>query len=652
MRAANLAIFGLFALACGEAPAPVDAGMDAGAFDAGPPQPSAVLFDPGALGATDSFFDLPFPSDLRTDAEGHPDLTGFPRARGLVADAIALVEGERPGFSPITPVYFRFTEPLDEASLPAGPADVALESSSILLLDVDPASPEQGRRLPAYVSFQANASTFFASNTLVVRTVPGVHMHPGRRYAVVVRDGLMGADGTPVGRSDAFEALKAGGSGALATHYAALFDELEGLGIPRAEVAVATTFTTSDPVTDMDRARAWLHTQPVPSPISWETLAVSPREVHVAGDFETYELMEGAPPFMEFGSGLIRFDAAGAPMSVRRTPVRFAISIPVGVAAPPEGYPIVLYGHGTGGDERTHLRDEGHELAAEGIAMIGFEAALHGDRNPAGFEFESLVVANPIAAREVVRQTVIDMMVLLRMLEAGVLEVPAVYVSGATAPVIFDASPVLYMGHSQGSQEAGVLLGVEPTIDAAFLSAGGGGGLLTLVERDLTPGNPIACIVGGLIGEPDCAVMDENHPALALVIQPLLDPADPLVFAHRFLRERPDGWAPTHIAMTEGLEDTDTPPPAIEALAASIGLPIVEPVAQMTDPFLLLGAPTVTAPVRENLTTPGGASVTGGLMQWPMEGHFAIYRNADALNRYVRFFDTMIADGAPTIVGP
>ena len=44
--------------------------------------------------------------------------------------------------------------------------------------------------------------------------------------------------------------------------------------------------------------------------------------------------------------------------------------------------------------------------------------------------------------------------------------------------------------------------------------------------------------------------------------------------------------------------------------------------------------------------------VTGGLMQWAGEGHFAIYRNDDAERRYVEFFRTLLEDGEPTIVGP
>ena len=98
--------------------------------------------------------------------------------------------------------------------------------------------------------------------------------------------------------------------------------------------------------------------------------------------------------------------------------------------------------------------------------------------------------------------------------------------------------------------------------------------------------------------------------------------------------------------------DTFTHPRGIEALAVSIGMPIVMPVAQMTDPFVLAGSPTVAAPVTANAMSASGAMVTMGLMQFPDDGHFAIYRNDDAQRRYIEFFRSFLDGGAPTIVGP
>lgn len=643
-------LMGWLLLACdGTALGVPDASTDAAASADAGVGPAGFVFEPDALGSDDAFFDLPYPSDLRTDDDGRPDLRGFPRARGIIADAIDLLADEGPGFSPLTGVYFRLDGPLDEGSLPADPGDVQADDAVVQLLDVDPESPDRGRRLPAYVRFQRAPTRFWPAHTLVVRPVPGLHLHPGRRYAVVVGDGLVAADGTPVAPAEAFEALKAGGGdGALAVHYAALFEELESLGVPRATVRAATTFTVADPAREMDVARAYVASRPLPEVRGWAAVAERPAERRFEAVFDTYEVMDGEPPFMTFGSGRIAFDDAGAPRVERRAPVRVGLTVPSG-EPPAGGWPVVLYGHGTGGDERTHFGDEGSALASVGIASLGFEAALHGDRNPDGFDVSTLVVANPIAARETVRQTVIDQMLVLRMLADARFDVPVTVAGGSE--IWLDPERALYMGHSQGSQEGGLLLAVEPTLEAAFLSAGGAGGVISILEREITTGQPLSCLVAGVVGEA-CEVLTEDHPVLTLLIQPLLDPADPASFAHRYLRERPADWAPLSVAMTEGTEDVYTPPRTIEALAAAAGLPLVEPVVQTTDPLRLLGAPSVAPPVAGNLTVPGGAAVTGGLMQWAGEGHFAIYRNDDARRRYVEFFRTAVADGTPTIVAP
>jgi hypothetical protein len=167
------------------------------------------------------------------------------------------------------------------------------------------------------------------------------------------------------------------------------------------------------------------------------------------------------------------------------------------------------------------------------------------------------------------------------------------------------------------------------------------------MEREFE-GRRIACLIGLLVGINDCDEVTEDHPVMSAVVQPLLDPADPLNFTHRFLAERSaDGPAPS-IVMTEGTADQSTPPRAIEALAAGIGLPIVEPVVRTWAPYELMDTPTVSAPVQDNITLADGAMVTGGLVQWDGAGHFVIFRRSDARGVYSTFFRSA-ADGSPRI---
>ena len=54
----------------------------------------------------------------------------------------------------------------------------------------------------------------------------------------------------------------------------------------------------------------------------------------------------------------------------------------------------------------------------------------------------------------------------------------------------------------------------------------------------------------------------------------------------------------------------------------------------------------------KTVTPPAVKLTYDDFVQFPDDGHFAIYMNPDARNRYVEFFRTFLEDGAPTIVGP
>src|SRR5512147_2532189 len=77
------------------------------------PEVEAVLDLDADTTQAATFFDLPYPSDLRLDAEGRPDLRGFPNPGEveLVAQLQRLAV-DRPGFPVIPAGYFRFTGPV------------------------------------------------------------------------------------------------------------------------------------------------------------------------------------------------------------------------------------------------------------------------------------------------------------------------------------------------------------------------------------------------------------------------------------------------------------------------------------------------------------------------------------------------------------
>ena len=128
-------------LGCGSTdPVPTD--------DAGTGKGTTALFDLGAdLHKPDSFYDQPYPSDLRLTAQGTPDLAGLPYPE-VVTTFVGIRDTAmlHPGFPVIPVAYFKFSAPLAELDVKKViPADKA---SPILLLDVDPASPDRGSFYP------------------------------------------------------------------------------------------------------------------------------------------------------------------------------------------------------------------------------------------------------------------------------------------------------------------------------------------------------------------------------------------------------------------------------------------------------------------------------------------------------------------------
>jgi hypothetical protein len=93
------------------------------------------------------FYDFPFPSDLRLTAAGGPDLVGVPHPSTIVfGDDWASLAMDRCAFPTVPVAYFRFTA--DIAAHDHQSVIAADKTSPILLIDIDPTSPDRGRLIP------------------------------------------------------------------------------------------------------------------------------------------------------------------------------------------------------------------------------------------------------------------------------------------------------------------------------------------------------------------------------------------------------------------------------------------------------------------------------------------------------------------------
>ena len=191
------------------------------------------------------FWDFPFPSDLRLDATGAPDLTGFPNRRNvpILEDLLSIVP-ERRGFPVMPTAYVRFTAPV-----PAREIGDVLSDDLALLVDIDPASPELGRRVPI-VAHTLATDDYATTNLVALAPRPGFVLRAGTEYAYVIVRAFAPGFQPPGGFADLAAGRTPGGKrgAAAAALYRDLWPALDAAGIATGDVLVATVFTTGDEV--------------------------------------------------------------------------------------------------------------------------------------------------------------------------------------------------------------------------------------------------------------------------------------------------------------------------------------------------------------------------------------------------------------------
>jgi hypothetical protein len=191
----------------------------------------------------------------------------------------------------------------------------------------------------------------------------------------------------------------------------------------------------------------------------------------------------------------------GTPVVQAVNEIYFNLVLPSG-AKPSGGWPVAIFGHGN-----TDAKDSDYSLvnvaavmASHGIATITINAVGHGfgplgsltvnrrasDGGPVTFASggrgidqnedhnidanEGLFTAPPqvfLINTDGVRQTVADLMQLVRVIEVGV------DVDGDGVPDL-DPSRIYYFGHSLGGQYGTVLVAVDPSLRAGVLNDAGG----------------------------------------------------------------------------------------------------------------------------------------------------------------------------------
>lgn len=618
---------------------------------------SSIFAVPADIAALheETFFDQPFPSDLRIEG-GAPRYAGYPNPRksALLADYISRIGPLLDGFSPAAAGYLRFTAPLDPASLPSSPPETLSPESSVQLIDVDPASPERGQRNLIALHLRPQGGVYWATNTLAFMPALGFPLRPATRYALVVTKRAMAADGGGVrpaaeleellGVAEPTSAARASARDAFAVSVA----EIERAGVSRTEIAHMTVFTTADPARELFVARDVLR-QTFPAPIAhiedWRRVTKEGAEHHdeyvgVYGPSPNFQ--EGTPPYSRYADGgAFAVDGSGRPRVTGSFDARFSLSVPRASQCPmPDaGYPIVLYAHGTGGDYRSYVRERiGENLGERCIATMGVDQIFHGTRpgtpkdGNVGLAFFNL--SNVYAARANARQSALDEVQRARLFTETQIQVPA-FASATAAPIRFDPNRVLYFGHSQGGLNGPLYLAADDTSRAAVFSGASSVMAITLLEKT-EPAPNVAELVRSIfldLSHDEYEELNIFHPAMSLA-QSIVDVVDPIHYARYIARSPRSGFAPKSALVTEGINPDGTgdrfaPPRGIEAHAIAMGLPLLLP-AQRDVPEAHYGGPPPTAVPPEGLQgNLAGGRASGALVQWAVppgsDGHFVVF---------------------------
>ena len=618
------------------------------------------IYAPEDRPAATTLAKIPFPNDLYRDGAAL-DLEGFPRglAAGFIDAIVRSVESQVTGFATSGNLYLSFETRIDETQLPGDAAATLREDASVFLVDVDPDSSERGRRWPLKFRVFAEETAYLPAHSLAARLVEGIALRPLTTYAFVVTTAA--AKAQPDFARTLGEEKPSGALGLAWEVNAPLRDWLaENPGI---EPAVASVFTTQDPVGELFVARDYIHTLDRPVALDVESNGVKQNRFELFwGTYQAPRFQKGTPPYRIAeveGEGGMVFDATGKPVIQGTETMRFALTVPLG-NAPEGGWPVALYGHGTGGNYTSFFRaDVSAVLAPVDVAVLSIDQIHHGDRNPACPErdpngqavsghdecvqisFFNFVV--PAAGRDNVRQSALDFVSLMRFAQG--LEIDREMSRQPVKPrdnIQLNPNKIIYMGHSQGGLNGPLFMAIEPEIIGGVLSAAGAALPITIEQK--TRPVDINLLVRSAIGLRNEA-LDRWHPTMAL-LQTYIEVSDAVNYARFWFAEPPPGFAPKSVFMTAGLEDQYTPPDSIFALAAAGRVPIIEPVLRPIEALTLLGIDTAGIPPYKGNVAGGAASA--GVAQYEGQGHFIIQQVPSAKQRYRKFMETLV-EGDPRI---
>ncbi|MBX2865288.1 MAG: hypothetical protein KTR27_17195 [Leptolyngbyaceae cyanobacterium MAG.088] len=619
----------------------------------------------------DSFYRLPYPFDLRLDELGRPDLTGFPIwDLNPVIGELKEIADDGVGFSTVSAGYFQFNRPLaDLSSDEIIPADL---QSSVLLMDVDPNSPERGKLYPTIASTFRQDLNYVPDSLLAVGPAPGIVLHPNRQYAYVVQTSLEDIFNRDIGTAETLQRLLADNPPEDAIEanayeiYQPLRETLPLIGLSVDNVATATVFTTGDPVGET----ANLSQQVVDNyDLTIENLRLDPDdgdsherfwEFHATIEFPQFQ--QGIPPF--FSEGLFEFTPEGQLVEQRQESVPIVITIPKGQDVPENGFPLMIYEHGSNGLS-TQVVDRGpilepggepekglgpaHVVAEYGIATVSSALPLNPERSPVDIPDAYLNFANLAAYRDTILQGVFEQRLLLEALEN--FEISNSLIPDTDIDVSLETDSVAVLGQSLGAQFANMLGAIDPNVEVV-IPTGSPGLWPLLISETEDQADAVGLFLGTL------QTLDPLYPGLQL-LESAWEVVDPIVYTP-YLAQRPlEGHPVRSVYKPVGQGDTEVPEEVFNAMALATGLQQAGPIfwPEMQDSLALDGLEGIEPyPVANNLVSDDGRPYTGAVVQYQGDGiadPHTIFSQLDEVKfQYANFLNTFFEDGVAQVLDP
>jgi hypothetical protein len=639
---------------------------------------SGVTITMKASSGAPAYGETPFPTDAVRDGDHLGAIAGLETLVGKHADVISAHIAALDGFGVRPLVEFFVDGDLDPASIPAHTSQL---TDAAGLVDVDPESPEHGRIIAMDWHYTRDRAVLAGS------PASGEVLREGTRYAAFATTQLRGFEGGAVRRAG--DLSKGLASMERWRTTAEALAELDESG----RIAGLAVFTTQHATAPLVAAREAFAGAPAPA-LVFDTSVVfrTPRMLdavfgiaqravdgpraglerwgsdnptgmahdHVGAlgtgkmtilrfrgddtgtdlpDDETFDLSEGAPRIV----------------AVDRIPVTFIVpaSLP-----PPNGYPVVIYGHGLGAG-RDQLLNFAEPLTSQGYVLVGIDMEGHGSRYrdvdagsnlgaskpqftgnrtlPDGFGditgiattfdfFEGFL--NVAAVRDSIRQSALDLSRLVQLLKQPGLDLSAL---GATTKL--DTRRIAYLGESFGTVVGTLFAAIEPDVDLFVLDVPGGGILDLLLPTSAEIGS-LALPFISTIYNPTSRI-DRFNPLIGLM-QAVIDGADPLTYAPHVLRDRfsigGQQLGPRSVVAIEVVGDQVLSNRGTDALAQALRLDVLEP---NLEPPAGLG--TVASPASGNLD--GQSAI---LVQYSPATHGA---NWSAEHGTLRFLPDFPAEG-------